>query len=215
MIPLDEKLGSARRRSVLSEIKRSSGLTVRQLAERLGLSYMGIKQHCVALEKKGYLQSRNLHNGIGRPLRVYRVTEKTGRVFEAPGPALALHLLRSAREMYGPQAPSKLLFRYFQALGDDYIHRLTGLEGGDRLGKLAALREESGHMAVVNGEVLVEYHRPNAGIFSEFPDAGSMEESMISRVLGWNVRREEHREAGGVETRFIPLAGLSCGETPE
>lgn len=215
MSPLEAKLGSARRRAVLAEVKRSSGLSVKQLAERLGLSYMGVKQHCVELEKKGYLQSRNLHNGIGRPLRIYRVTEKTGRVFEAPGPGLAVHLLRTTRELYGAAAPSKLLFRYFQALGDDYLARLGGSTGRERLERFAALREAAGHMAAVEGETLVEYHRPHADVFAEVPDAPSLEEAMVARVLGWAVRRQETREAGAVEIRFVPATGLSCGEAAD
>jgi predicted ArsR family transcriptional regulator len=42
---------------ILTEIKRSQGLSVSELCDRIGLSYMGVKQHCIALEKEGYLDT--------------------------------------------------------------------------------------------------------------------------------------------------------------
>ena len=51
------KLAKSQKYLILAEIKRSQGLSVSQLCERINLSYMGVKQHCVALEKDGYLDT--------------------------------------------------------------------------------------------------------------------------------------------------------------
>ena len=52
------KLAKSQKYQILSEIKRSQGLSVSELCVRIKLSYMGVKQHCVSLEKDGYLDIR-------------------------------------------------------------------------------------------------------------------------------------------------------------
>ena len=39
------KLAKSQKYLILAEIKRSQGLSVSQLCERINLSYMGVKQH--------------------------------------------------------------------------------------------------------------------------------------------------------------------------
>ena len=39
---------------IISRLKKSTGLSVAELSESIGMSYMGIKQHCVELNKRGY-----------------------------------------------------------------------------------------------------------------------------------------------------------------
>ena len=43
--------------AIFDAIKRSDGLSVTEIARELKMSYMGIKQHCLDLEKKGYLDT--------------------------------------------------------------------------------------------------------------------------------------------------------------
>ena len=68
------KLAKSQKYLILAEIKRSQGLSVSQLCERINLSYMGVKQHCVALEKDGYLDTWRRPKGMGRPEKAYRLT---------------------------------------------------------------------------------------------------------------------------------------------
>ena len=69
---------------IMRHLKRSSGLSVNELAGKLGMSYMGVKQHCVELEKRGYLDTWRRPKAIGRPEKVYRLTEKADPLFQPP-----------------------------------------------------------------------------------------------------------------------------------
>ncbi|MDX2080887.1 MAG: winged helix-turn-helix transcriptional regulator [Terrimicrobiaceae bacterium] len=201
MNPQDKTIGTPQRQAVLREIKQSAGLTVTELSERIDLSYMGTKQHCLLLEKKGYLSSRNHHRGAGRPVLVYRLTSKGEALFEAPDNAVVVTLLRNAQTLFGPTAAGKLLFKLFQDKGDAYLKGLPA-DPAERLKKLAAIRAAEGSMSRVDEGVLVEFNNPLSGIFREYPEAAGLEENMIGRVLGRKVRRAESA-SGGIRFEYL------------
>ncbi len=201
----DEKImGSPQRRVVLREIKQSSGLSVPELAERLDLSYMGAKQHCLVLEKKGYLTSRNQHNGAGRPRLIYRLTPKGQAAFDSTDGGISLSLLRQARTLFGPTAPGKLLYLHFQDKTAACLEKIPReLPVEERLKKLAELRSAEGCMSRVEENGLLEYHCPWSPLYSEFPEALAMEEGMMAKAAGLPLRRRQI-DSGGVhyEIRF-------------
>lgn len=195
--------------SVANELKRSNGLPVAQLAERLGLSYMGVKAQCLSLEKSGYLSSRNQHHGSGRPQLIYRLTAKGQTLFHQEDHSLALSLLREAQSLFGASAAEKLLFRHFQNRTEEYLKKLSGKSSGEeRLAATAALRDADGHMARVEDGVLVESHVPLARLFEAFPAGQGMEEAMISKVLGQSVKRVEETSGDHYQIRF---EAFRCG----
>ena len=190
-------------------LKRSSGLPVGEIATRLGLSYMGIKAQCLALEKSGHITSRNRHNGSGRPQLVYRLTAKGQRLFLNDDHGVAISILSEARILFGAAAPEKLLFLHFQKQTAEYLEVMPDkapLEA--RLAAVAARRDAGGHMARVEGGCLVEFHVPLAAVFEAFPAAVAMEEAMISKVLGVPVTRLAEASGDHCQIRF---EAFRCG----
>jgi len=188
---------------VAAELKRSNGLPVRDLAERLGMSYMGVKAQCLALEKSGFLSSRNVHHGTGRPQLVYRLSARGQKLFQTDDNRLAIDLLKEAQALFGPTSAEKLLFQFFQKRGSEYSRKIPAektLEA--KLAALAALREAEGCMPRVEGETLVESHCPLAGIFEAFPAAAAMEEAVVSKALGLKVKRRILSTGDHYEIRF-------------
>ncbi len=188
---------------MLEEVKRSSGLSVGGLLERLGLSYMGVKAQCLALEKSGHLVSRSAHHGSGRPHLVYRLTKRGQEVFSTGSNRLALGLLREAEVLYGATAAGKLLFRDIQHRLAGYVEKMpNSKEAAERLAALAAIREEEGCMARVEGDDLVEAHCPLWDVFEAYPQAAEMEESLIGKALGRKVRRRVDVMGDHYQIRF-------------
>jgi len=195
--------------AVADVLKRSDGLPVGEIAERLGLSYMGIKAQCLALEKSGHITSRNQHHGGGRPRLIYRLTAKGQRLFQQDDHGLAVSLLREAQCLFGPSAAEKLLFRHFQKRAEEHLKQLPVKPSPEeRLKAFAAQREAGGHMAKVQDGCLVEAHVPLAGLFEAFPAALGMEEAMVSKVLGFPVKRTEERSGDHYQIRF---EAFRCG----
>ncbi|TSA34496.1 MAG: hypothetical protein D4R65_06060 [Verrucomicrobiaceae bacterium] len=186
-----------------AELKRSNGLPVRDLAERLGMSYMGVKAQCLALEESGFLSSRNVHHGTGRPQLVYRLSARGQKLFQTDDNRLAIDLLKEAQALFGPTSAEKLLYQFFQKRGAEYARKIpTEKPLEAKLAALAALREAEGCMPRVEGETLVESHCPLSGIFEAFPAASSMEEAVVSKALGLKVRRHVLATGDHYEIRF-------------
>src|SRR4029450_3570275 len=108
------EIGRTQRLEILNSLKRTRGMSVNELVERMKMSYMGIKQHCLTLERDGYLDTWRRPQRMGRPEMVYRLTRRSHDLFQADSNQLTLDLLISAQEIYGPNAPEKLLYNIFE-----------------------------------------------------------------------------------------------------
>ena len=70
------EVGRSQRMRIIETLKKTQGLSVNELGERLKLSYMGVKQHCDELERHGYVDTWRRPKPVGRPEMVYRLTPK-------------------------------------------------------------------------------------------------------------------------------------------
>lgn len=194
-------LGAGRgpRLTVLELIKRSaSGMGVKQLAAELGMSYMGVKAHCLALTSAGYLITWRQSSSKGRPLMFYKLTEAGERLFQGSEEELALGLLQEVAGLFGAAAPLKILMKYFQTQAHRYRKLLAEDPLKDHLLAFVALRDGEGRMStlVPDGNFLEirESHQPLASLIRRHPEARAMEENMVSQILGRSISR---REEGG------------------
>ena len=187
--------------AIIDLLKRSTGMPVAAIARALGLSYMGVKQHCVDLEKKGFLDTWRVPVPTGRPEKHYRLTEKAAAFFPEAGNPFALELLIGVQAMHGPTAAERLLYHFFNTRAEAWAKRIKGRTVAERAAVLAKLRDAEGHFAQVeyhpkHGLCIVEYHSPLQLIADRFPSLHRMEEQLFTRLLNSEVRRTEERAAG-------------------
>ncbi len=201
------QIGRSQRLAVLNLIKRSAdGLTVREMADRLKMSYMGVKQICIDLERDGYLDTFRRNRGVGRPEHLYRLTNKARDLFPQADNALALSLLEQAKKLYGPAAAEKILFLHFQEKARNYAGKIRGDTPAERAKWLARLRDSEGHMADLENEPalrIIERHHPMEALFAAMPKAAEMERDMFQQILGAGVRRLQSGEGGSYECAYF------------
>lgn len=203
--------------AILDLLKRSTGLSVNEIAKALKLSYMGVKQYCTELEKKGLVDTWRRPTTMGRPEKSYRLTPKAASFYPEVGNEMTLDLLKSIAQLYGETAPDKLLFNYFNKKADAYLKKLKGATITEKATSFAKLRDAEGCCAQIeydeeNGYRVVEYHSPMKEIADEFPNVQRMEELMFSKVLGLQVTRTEDRVSGLMKISFrIPLQVIPQG----
>jgi predicted ArsR family transcriptional regulator len=198
---LIQQVGRSARLRVLNELKRTQGLCVADLADRIGMSYMGVKGICLDLEKRGLLDTWREPQKIGRPHLLYRLTQRAHDLFPTESNALTLETLQAARKLFGPTAPDKLLLVVFQKKAEQYQAKLKGDTPAERAKWLARLRDHEGHMSECeiddNGAVrIVEHHSPILDILRDFPLVAKLETDMIQRLVGTTVEREDTRVSG-------------------
>ncbi len=167
------EIGRKQRLDLLQALRRSGvqGLSVKALAAQFGMSYMGIKQHCLRLEKDGYLETERRHKEqLGRPELIYRLSPRAYGLIQSAPPSptdpapsagdstvirnhpntrLVIELLAAVRHTYGASAPEKLLFTLFQRRAENYAAQLPprAFALSDRAAALARVRDAEGHLA--------------------------------------------------------------------
>ena len=207
---LIQQVGRSARLRVMNELKRTQGLCVADLAVRLGMSYMGIKGVCLDLEKRGLLDTWRSPQPLGRPLMLYRLTERAHDLFPTTSNAMTIDVLTAAQKLFGPTAAEKLLLVAFQNKTAEYAVRVKGGTLAARAKSLARLRDHDGYMAeCAPGEAvrIVEHHSPMLDLLRAFPLIARLESEMFARLLGVAVWREETSAAGLFRATFV------CGES--
>jgi predicted ArsR family transcriptional regulator len=199
------EVGRSQRMRIIDTLKKTQGLCVKELGERLKLSYMGVKQHCDELERHGYVDTWRRPKEVGRPEMVYRLTPKAHIFFPRVANAMTIEVLHAANRLYGHAAGEKLLYSVFASKTEDYMKKLHGktvLELGEMLVKI---REQEGYMSefsIRDPTAIVEYHSPIFDLLEAFPLVRRLEREMMERILGVRVEREEEMASGLYRCRF-------------
>jgi predicted ArsR family transcriptional regulator len=184
-------------------------MSVNELVEKMGMSYMGIKQHCITLHRDGYLDTWRRPQKMGRPEMVYRLTRRTHDLFHADSHQFTLDLLKAAEDIYGPNAPEKLLYSLFKKKTTALKAKAKGETVAERAKWLAHVRDGEGHMAAFltnekdGGTQILECHSPLLNVLEQYPIVGRFEQDMFDAVLGTRVRREVNRNSGLYECAFF------------
>jgi len=202
------EIGRTQRLEILNTLKRTKGLSVNELVAKMKMSYMGIKQHCLTLERDGYLDTWRRPQKMGRPEMVYRLTRRTHDLFPCDSNEMTLELLKSVNEIYGPNASEKLLFNVFERKSAALKQKVKGETVEDRAKWLAKQRETEGFMSQFvteekdGGPQILECHSPIMNLLDQYPIIARLEQDMVSELLQTPVRREETRTSGLYECAF-------------
>lgn len=191
-------------------LKRTQGLSVQEIADRLEMSYMGVKESCQDLERRGLLDSRREpkpEGTTGRPRIVYRLTSKAQQLFPAASNPLTLEVLTAANRLHGSLAPEKLLMLAWQERGRLLVEKLSGGTLQERGKALARARDEDGHLATFEefphgGFLICEHHCPFLDVLRAYPIVAKLEVDLFQRVLGVAVTREEVQAGGLLRVDF-------------
>jgi len=176
-------------------LKRSPGMSVNELAAALRLSYMGVKQNCTLLEKKGYLDHwLRAKAGGGRPEKMYRLTSRTNVLFPNAACHLAIDMIEAAMEQFGIEGVTKLLSHHFEKQRRRYAEKVSGRTLLEKAQSFAKARQEEGFLSscdfsAQDGLCLVEYHSAIAGLGETLSLAYELEAGMIGDLLGCEVER--------------------------
>jgi predicted ArsR family transcriptional regulator len=204
---LISEIGRTQRLEILNSLKRTRGMSVNELVGKMKMSYMGIKQHCLTLHRDGYLDTWRRPQRMGRPEMVYRLTRRSHDLFQADSNQFTFDLLKSAQEIYGTNAPEKLLYNVFEKKTAALKTKAKGNTKAERARWLARFRDGEGYMTQLitgdeGGPKILECHSPIMNLLEQYPIIARLEQDMFEAVLGTPVRREMIRNSGLYECAF-------------
>ncbi|MCG9683949.1 transcriptional regulator [Vibrio sp. Isolate23] len=184
---------------ILQVIKTRGAVTVKELAQELGMTTMGVRQHLQKLEKDGLLSYEDRKAKIGRPTRHWLLTALGHRQFADRHGELTIQVIDAVEHLFGADGLKKVAEERERSTFLSYqmqLSKLSGLE--QRLIKLVELRQQEGYMAELeecnNRYLLIENHCPICNAAVHCPALCQSELNVFQKLLGdlCVVTRTEH-----------------------
>jgi DeoR family suf operon transcriptional repressor len=177
------------RREILKLLKRQGPLPVEAVADALGVTVSGARQHLSGLEKDGVVTYQRIREGPGRPRHMYELTPEGDALFPRGYPELTRELLEYVQEA-DPTLLDQLFQRRAQRRVREAYRRLEGLSFPDKVRALAEFLEEEGYMPEVvringadDGWRIVERNCVMKGLGERYRGACASEIAFIRRAL--------------------------------
>lgn len=192
------------RRALVHLLKTEGPLTSAQLAERLELTAMAVRQHLYALHAEKFVTVEERPVPIGRPAKYWQLTQEADRFFPNAYAELNVSLLGALGDAFGAKGLERVLEIRGARQHAAYAERIAPSASlKQKLQQLARIRTEEGYMAEVKtGEkgsfLFIENHCPVCAAATQCQGLCQTELELFRKVLGHGVEVErlEHILAG-------------------
>jgi predicted ArsR family transcriptional regulator len=191
----------ATRRRILSLLKDKGPLTADELAEQLMISAVAVRRHLTKLERDQLVTYKEVQRGMGRPSFVYELGEAADNFFPRRYQELALDMLVTVRDLYGPAAVDAVFQHRSENLMEKYRRKITGESLEARLDQLTKLREADGYMSTWQASndgsfILREANCPIIHAAEACGCACNQDQILLEGLLDAEILRKEHLVAG-------------------
>jgi predicted ArsR family transcriptional regulator len=194
------------RDKVLLHLKQKGPQTAAQLAGRIRVTPVAVRQHLDRLSKEGLVAFDDERCRVGRPRRIWRLAPRAQAVFPDAHSDLAVELIDAMEDAYGDEGLDRLVATRTRAQLKRYREALPPRDASieKRVAALAKLRRGEGFMAEWSKErdgtlLLVENHCPICAAAAACPSLCRDELSVFKTAIGKGVpvERVEYILAGG------------------
>ena len=200
---------------VLYHLKTRGPQTAAQIARRLSVTPMAVRQHLYRLKDAGLVDFSDQRRKVGRPARIWKLTSEAATRFPDTHGDLTVEIIGAVRAAFGEAGMDKLLAERTRRQKDEYRARLrsAGSSIAKRARALSEIRREQGYMAectrMPDGSMLlVENHCPICAAAATCQGLCREELSLFRAVLGDKARveRTEHILAGARRCAYLITA---------
>lgn len=206
---------------ILHLLKMRGAQTATALADQLGVSPMAIRQHLQALKAEQWVTYQEERRSLGRPVKLWQLTEHSVSRFPDSHADLMLDLLRGVETVFGTEGLKKLVAERSRRQIQTYRAKLGELGEADwqeQVRAIARLRSQEGYMAEVIAQpegtlMLVENHCPICAAAQTCQTLCSAELEVFQSVLGAAIaiERVEHILKGDRRCAYRVCVNQSLG----
>jgi len=189
MIPselVNERSKSTRDRVMQTLLVRQR-CTINELAEAVDINPISVRHHITRLQADGLVDSEEERHGVGRPRRLYFLTENGREKFPTRYLRLTIRLLQQLKDSMPEPMVNKLFAQMAQAMAAEYEHELEGLSIEERLNLVTHLLGSEGFSVEWEQEgdriLIKEINCPYYFIGQNHPEVCSVDQTIISTVL--------------------------------
>lgn len=183
----DEEKSKSTRQRVMQTLLSRQRCTINDLAEAVEINPISVRHHITRLEAEGLVNSEEERHGVGRPRRLYFLTEKGLERFPSRYLRFTIRLLEQLKDTM-PEAMVSSLFRQMaKDVAADYESMVNGLNMEERIDLVAQLLSSEG-FTVEWERKGSEYHIreiscPYYHIGQSHPEVCSVDQTLISTML--------------------------------
>ena len=152
---------------ILYQIKRLGPMPAKALAEKLGITTMGIRQHLAQLEQQALVRAGDpAPQARGRPVSTWHLTDRGHSRFPDAHAQVTVELITNVRDLLGEEALDTIIGNRAREALDHYKRTLSKQKSlKQKCDELGRLRSEEGYMAEIERisdteYLLVENHCP-------------------------------------------------------
>jgi len=199
------------RKKIIMLLKKSEHMTVAEMSKEMGITSMAIRQHLMSLEKRGIINYTTRKYGIGRPVFLYKLTDKAMDFFPKAYGSFIKEMLGIIERLDGRTKVNRI----FQERKERILReRLAALGGNGSAGKrvraLGELLDREGYMVEVSESAdQMEFRQYNCLLYSlvgDYPEACALELELYQDLLGTGVVRSECQRDGSPACVYrVPL----------
>lgn len=173
------------------------------IGKALGMTSEAARQQLTRLEQDGFVRATTNVKGVGRPQKIWELTELGHAQFPDAHSKLTVQLIDEIRSVLGEEALDRLISAHQKEQFARY-HSVVDTDSGleERLANLADIRTEEGYMAEWAKDeeeyLFMENHCPICAAASACQDFCRSELRTFQKILGSDViiEREEHIQSG-------------------
>jgi DeoR family suf operon transcriptional repressor len=182
-----EDQSKSTREKVLQTLLLRQRCTINELAEAVDINPISVRHHIARLEAEGLATSEEERHGVGRPRRLYFLTEAGQEHFPSRYMRLTIRLLEQLKGSMPEPMVSQLFTQMAQDMADEVKTQARGLDMEQRLDLVTGLLSDEGFTVQWekqgNQYLIREISCPYYRVGQNHPEVCSMDQTLISTVL--------------------------------
>lgn len=184
---LSEEYGKSTRERVLQTLLVGQRCTINEIAEAVDINPISVRHHINKLQADGLVASEEERHGVGRPRRLYFLTEQGQEKFPTRYLRLTVRLLTQLKETMPEPVVAKLFAQMATDLASEYQDEIRGLSLEQRLDLVTNLLKTEGFSVEWEKDqdqyLIREITCPYYHIGQNHPEVCSVDQTLISTVL--------------------------------
>lgn len=183
------------RDQILQILLQQPRCTINDLADAVGINPISVRHHISKLEALGQVTSEEEKHGVGRPRRVYFLTNTGMEEFPQRYLTLSIRLLEQLKDTLPEKTVIKLFKEIAADMVDDHTAQidLSRLDFKERLDLISTLLENEGFTIEVaeteEGFQIKETSCPYKHVGEEHPEICLVDQTIIEKVLSIPIQK--------------------------
>lgn len=174
---------------IIQVILKHQKVTINELADIVGINPISVRHHILKLEGEGIVDSAEERHGVGRPRRVYFLTESGQEQFPTRYLRLTNRLLERVKESFPSDVVGQLFMQMGEEMAEDMVsgQNMESLPMEDRLDLLKDVLKDEGFQVewekTQEAYQIRELNCPYFHIGQNHPEICEVDQKLISKML--------------------------------